>query len=74
MHTLPRDNTGKLPSYAWSGGYPFVYYDKVGNVLCPSCANKEVDQSQEVIAADINYEDVELFCDDCSKRIEAAYE
>lgn len=69
---LPRDSDGKLSSYAWPGGYPLYYLDNENNVLCPKCANKD-GMSTEVVAADINYEDGELYCDDCSERIESAY-
>lgn len=73
MTALYRDENGLLPSYAWPGGYPLFYLDKEGNVLCPSCANREIDQAQEVIAQDVNWEDPSLFCDDCSTRIQSAY-
>ena len=61
-------HTGKLPTYAWPGGYQMFYLDNQNNVLCPDCAN-----ASEPIAADINYEDASLFCDDCSQQIPAAY-
>lgn len=70
---LPRDTDGKLSAYAWPGGYPIYYLDKGGNVLCVKCARREVDQSQDVVAAGINWEDPALHCDDCSERIESAY-
>lgn len=69
---LPRDDDGKLSAYAWPGGYPIYYFDAEGNVLCPTCANKD-GYSSPVVAADVNYEDASLFCDDCSTRIESAY-
>jgi len=70
--TLERDENGKLPAYVWPGGYPIYYLDNENNVLCPICANKE-GMSTEPIAFDVNWEDVSLYCDDCSKRIESAY-
>jgi len=72
-NNLQRNDDGTLPAYAWPGGYPLFYLDKENNVLCPDCANRDVDQSQEVIAADVNWEDDALYCDDCSRRIESAY-
>lgn len=69
---LPRDSDGKLSSWAWPGGYPIYYLDNENNILCPDCANKE-GYSTEPVAADVNWEDSELFCDDCNKRIESAY-
>jgi hypothetical protein len=68
-----RDENGQLPAYAWPGGYPMYYLDKCGNALCPKCANREVDQSQEPVAHGINWEDADLYCDDCNARIESAY-
>lgn len=74
MNTLPRDNDGKLSSFAWPGGYPIFYLDKENSVLCPDCANKSEEVPQfRPIAAEVNYEDNELFCDQCSQRIESAY-
>lgn len=29
------DETGKLPAYAWPGGYPIVYLDAENSWLCP---------------------------------------
>lgn len=68
-----RDSDGKLPKYTAFGGYPYFYLDKQGNVLCADCANRDVDQTQDVIGHDANWEDNALFCDDCGKRIESAY-
>lgn len=68
---LPRDDDGKLSSWAWPGGYPIFYVTGDGMVVCPKCANTET--SDDPIAADVNWEDASLFCDDCSQRIESAY-
>jgi len=68
-----RDDSGNFPAYAWPGGYPLFYLDKENNVLCPACASRPVDQSQEVTAGDVNWEDSSLYCDDCGARIESAY-
>ena len=68
-----RNDDGKLPACAWPGGYPMLYLDKEDNVLCPKCANRGVDQSQEVTAYDVNYEDPSCYCNDCGDRIESAY-
>ncbi len=73
-----------LDSWAWPGGYPIFYITSDGAALCPDCVNKEIEQIDasvtakendgwRVVAADINYEDGELTCDHCSKRIESAY-
>lgn len=69
---LPRGDDGKLSRWAWPGGYPIYYLDQENNVLCPDCANKE-GYSSPVVAADVNWEDTNLHCDDCSKQIESTY-
>ena len=69
-----RDAHGKLPAYAWPGGYPIFYLTKKGNVLCPKCANKEGVRSEDPPTAhDANWEDPDLYCEGCNKRIESAY-
>lgn len=68
-----RDDRGLLPSYAWPGGYQIIYHTKDGGIICPECANREVDASQEVIAYDVFYEGAPLNCDDCNTLIESAY-
>ena len=73
MPNLPRDNDGKLSAHAWPGGYPLFYLDCENSVLCPKCANRDVDQAQAPTACDVNYEDDSLFCEDCGYRIESAY-
>ncbi len=69
-----------LDAYAWPGGYPMFYVTKDCGVLCPDCANKEIDLCNDphdpqwyIIGADVNYEDTGLYCDNCNKLIEAAY-
>lgn len=66
------DDRGKLTSFAWPGGYPVFYIDTENSAICPDCANKE-EITPDIRAADINWEDDSLFCDECCKRIESAY-
>jgi len=77
-------NRKPLPAYAWPGGYPIFYVCDDGGCLCPKCVNKEIEQIDESVktnardgwrvdAADINYEDANLYCDNCNEFIEAAY-
>jgi uncharacterized Zn finger protein (UPF0148 family) len=61
---------GKLPVYAWPGGYPLYYITKKGEVLCPNCANET---PEEVDEYEVNWEDTNIFCDGCDKQIERAY-
>lgn len=62
--------TGKLYKFSSLGCYPMFYFDKEDNVLCADCAQKERDN---IAAADANWEDPSLYCDECSERIESAY-
>jgi hypothetical protein len=76
---LPRNTDGTLSKYAWPGGYPIIYICADGGVLCPKCANENAHLSEitspdwHVVAADVNWEDPYLHCDNCSQRIESAY-
>jgi hypothetical protein len=63
---------GKLPEFAWPGGYPMFYIMEGGDVVCPTCANKS-HNINDVVAGDINYENDGITCDDCGKRIPSAY-
>jgi hypothetical protein len=67
-----RDSDGKLPAYAWPGGYQMFYVDTENNILCPDCANAP-GYSTGPVDVDINWEDPDLFCDNCGRRIESAY-
>ena len=65
---------GKLPSYAFPGGYPIFYLDQDDSCLCSECAQKDKDDSYYVIKEyEINEENEELFCDECSKHIDSAW-
>ena len=65
--------SGEYDSYAWPGGYPLFYLEQDNSIICPQCANKG-EQQTTIVAVDANYEDTELYCDNCNNRIEAAYE
>ena len=70
INNAQRDPNGKLASFAWPGGYPLMYLTKDGLCVCPECANRD---ESDLVACEANWEDPELFCDDCSRRIESAY-
>ena len=62
------------------GGYEIVYVVQDGGILCHQCANKELmrtldpDDSQFHIVGDfVNYEDTDLFCDHCNRKIWPEY-
>lgn len=73
---------GKLPAYAFPGGYPLYYLAADNGVLCRDCAdsdrckeadNDPFDSQYHIIGVDINHEDNDLRCDDCNTIIECAY-
>ena len=69
-----RDEQGKLPAFAWPGGYPVIYITRDGDVICPDCANDDsVNQDQAPIAFDVFYEGSPQACADCGTPIESAY-
>ena len=70
--------------YAWPGGYPLFFITSDGEALSFEAAKKngklicqaireKLRDGWRVEAADINWEDPELFCADSGKRIESAY-
>lgn len=60
---------GRLRSYTAIGAYPLAYLT-ASSVLCPQCASAN---PRAVTIAAINWEDPDLFCDECSDRIQSAY-
>lgn len=76
---LPDRIDGKLPRYSSLGCYPIVYLSDMDCPLCAACATAVVDDSQafgndeRVIDCGINWEDPELYCEECNERIESAY-
>lgn len=68
---MPTFRKRQLASHAFPGGYPIYYLGYDNAVLCPKRANKE--DLLTLIGRDINYEDPDLRCDECGKRIESAY-
>lgn len=70
-HIQPWD--GKLYKFSSFGCYPIVYLDGKNNVLCSECATSGMCEEDGPVVADVNWEDPDLFCDECSQRIESAY-
>ena len=67
------DESGKYITCAWPGLYPVIYFTVNGLIVCPHCANREVDSSQRVIAGDIYWEGPDLTCEDCEAPMASAY-
>lgn len=82
---LLSDNGGKFPAYAWPGGYPVCYVTADSGVLCPDCANDNLelttakpnsddyDRQWAIVDYDVNYENCQLSCDHCNQYIDPAY-
>jgi hypothetical protein len=73
-----RDSDGKLPAYAWPGGYPVVYMEKDNGILCPKCANeynadRDNEDQLQPVAYFIHYEGPAEQCERCNAEIESAY-
>jgi hypothetical protein len=71
---------GKYEYVAWPGCYPLYYITADGGVLCPKCANDNFDLTLDkddpqwyIVDIGVNWEDEELICDNCYKKIESAY-
>jgi len=74
IERLRQAHDGKLPASAWPGCYPLLYVCRDGSVVCPECANREVDYAQEVVNYDAHYEGSPAICGDCGQAIESAYQ
>lgn len=69
--------------YAWPGGYPLFALTADGGCLCPSCVREEKelileayethDKQWQIDAVDVNWESMDLTCDNCYQAIECAY-
>ena len=82
MTKMHRDDDGKLPAYAWPGGYQILYYMADGECLCPACANGENgslasetadERNWRIVGQDIFYEGAAEVCTHCNAIIESAY-
>jgi hypothetical protein len=67
-----READGSLPAYAWPGGYPLYHLSSHGYVYCAGCASQE-HADPRITHAEINDEDVDLYCDGCGALIASAY-
>ena len=67
--------------YAWPGGYPLYAITDDGGALCSKCCRSEFRLIAESDNGDgwhitditVNYEDPDLYCDNCGELIESAY-
>lgn len=73
-----RDTDGKLPAYAWPGGYPIIYLDGQNSTLCADCATESADDPdaydfERPVSGDVYWEGPDMYCDECNKVLESAY-
>lgn len=78
MHprNIERTPDGKLPAYAWPGGYTLLYLTASNDVLCSDCATRSLDDPEDFdppTVVDIFWEGPDMTCEDCSKPIESSY-
>jgi len=67
--------------YAWPGGYPLYAVTDDGGVICRHCAKEEREwialtngrDGWCVVDLAVNWENPELYCDCCGRRVESAY-
>ena len=70
--------------YAWPGLYPMFLVSNDGGVICIDCARKNFrficedtkkgyNTGWDIFGYDVNWEDENLYCDNCGKIIESAY-
>ena len=78
-----RGDDGKLPAYAWPGGYPIVYYAGDCEPLCPACANgengseagtdPELDPQWRLEGGEVYWEGAPMQCAHCNAVLASAY-
>ena len=74
---------GNVQSHEWPGGYPLYYLMQDCETMCPACVNAnresidkayaDEDGQWNVIGVDANWEDENMYCCHCNKKIESAY-
>lgn len=76
-----RDSEGRVPKYAWPGGYPMAFLVDDGEVLCADCVNDPSNPVHEGGEADgwrvegyvVHWEGGPLTCSHCNVEIPSAY-
>lgn len=64
---------GTYPAFAWPGGYPLIYLDANGDILCPACTSREDEYNAPTVSGEVYWEGPDLCCFDCNAIIESAY-
>jgi hypothetical protein len=84
QYTVEQFKADLCEPYAWPGGYPRYFITSDGAALSYKSAvhnqkliidsiNESSNDGWQVVGCDINWEDLDLYCDDTSERIESAY-
>lgn len=71
------NDKGNLIEHSSAGGYPILYIDTWGDVICPKCANKYKnceDWENRPVYGEVYFEGPRLECSQCNRVIEPAYE
>lgn len=76
-----RDDAGKLPAYAWPGGYPLLYVLDDGESLCSDCVNDPSNPIHEggepdgwrLEGCEIHWEGSPATCAHCGRETPSAY-
>jgi hypothetical protein len=58
-----------LPKFTSVGSYPIFYNPKHDECLCAECATEKCPENKGAV----NWENADLYCDECGTRIESAY-
>ena len=64
--------SGRPRIYTSVGSYT-IAYNVSDSTTCPECAAVAEDDGEEEIFHFVNWEDENLYCDDCGRHIEPSY-
>ena len=70
--------------YAFPGGYQMFMVAEDGSVICYDCSKDEkraiassilnhINDGWRIVGRDINYENPDLYCDNCGDKIKSSY-
>lgn len=72
----PTSGEARVSRYA-DGGYPIFYVLNGHTAWCAHCVEAESSRGdyagQKVTGASVNWENPDLYCENCNERIESAY-
>ena len=82
IQRLRRENGGRLPLFAWPGGYPIIYWveqDRWTFPLCGECAEEQLAGAFGDVGTVVGIESGDAYeedtpCDNCGTQLAAYYE